>query len=76
MSNSALQVFSYKEHEVRTTEIDGEIWFIARDVCDVLDIKNSTDAIKPLDNDEKMTLDFSEGHSGQQGSAQSFSIIN
>jgi hypothetical protein len=33
-------------------------------------------AIKPLDDDEKMTLRNSEGHSGQRGGAQMFSVVN
>ncbi|MBQ3446929.1 MAG: Bro-N domain-containing protein [Synergistaceae bacterium] len=73
---NALQVFSYKDRQVRTVERDGEVWFVAKDVCDVLEIKNTTDAIKSLDDDEKMTLDFSEGHSGQRGGAQSYNVIN
>ena len=76
MTDNALQVFRYKEQQVRTTLIDGELWFVAKDVCDILDIKNTSDAIKSLDTDEKMTLDFSEGHSGQRGGAQSFNIIS
>ena len=53
MSKKALQVFEYKEHEVRTTEIDGEIWFVAKDVCDILEIVNPSDAVKDFDDDEK-----------------------
>ena len=37
------------------------------DVCEVLGIINSRDAIKPLDDDEKMTVDNSDSHSGQCG---------
>ena len=32
----ALQVYNYKESQVRTIIVDGEVWFIAKDVCDVL----------------------------------------
>ena len=73
---NGIQVFDYKSQQVRTVEKDGEAWFVAKDVCDILDIKNTTDAIKSLDDDEKMTLDFSEGHSGQRGGAQSYNIIS
>lgn len=34
-------------------EKDGQVWFIARDICSVLDIKNSRDALAVLDDDEK-----------------------
>ena len=32
--------------------IDGEPWFVAKDVCNVLGIVNNKDAIKALDEDE------------------------
>jgi prophage antirepressor-like protein len=32
---------------------DGEPWWIAADVCAVLDISNSRDALTRLDDDEK-----------------------
>lgn len=34
-------------------EKDGKIWFVAADVCKVLDIKNSRDALSGLEGDEK-----------------------
>ncbi len=46
-----LQIFTYKEQQVRTTEIDSEIWFVAKDVCDVLEM--TVEATRRLDNDEK-----------------------
>ncbi|MGG1291409.1 phage antirepressor [Bacillus smithii] len=51
--NQLQQVFQYKEHQVRTVIKDGEPWFVAKDVCNVLEIKNSRDAISRLDDDEK-----------------------
>ena len=32
--------------EVRTIEIDGEVWFMAKDVCDVLGLNQSIGCIK------------------------------
>ncbi len=48
-NNNALQVFNYEGQQVRTVEKDGESWFVAKDVCDILDIQNPTDTIKTLD---------------------------
>ncbi len=73
---SALQVFSYKEQEVRTVMVDSEVWFVAKDVCDILELTNATEALRALDEDEKMTLRNSEGHSGQRGGAQSYNVIS
>lgn len=38
---------------VRVQVIKGEPWFVAKDVCDILDISNSRDAVKKLRNTEK-----------------------
>lgn len=52
---TGLQVF-YNENEnvsVRTKVIDGEPWFVAKDVCMMLGIQNSRDTLaKVLDDDE------------------------
>ena len=53
MTDNALQVFNYKQQQVRTTMIDGEVWFVAKDVCDILEIVNPSDAVKDFDEDEK-----------------------
>lgn len=45
--------FVYNSKPVRTVVKDGEPWFIAKDVCDTLEISNSRDAISRLDDDEK-----------------------
>lgn len=45
--------FNYKEHEVRTVVIDGDPWFVAKDVCAALLIMNTTDQLNKLDDDEK-----------------------
>ena len=51
MSN--LQIFKNKEFgEIRVIEYEGYPWFVAKDVCNILEIKNTTDAIKRLDEDE------------------------
>lgn len=46
---------------VRCFVIDNEPWFIAKDVCECLDIGNPTQAIMRLDADEKSTLNLNEG---------------
>lgn len=45
--------FTFNNTELRTLNIDGEPWFVAKDVCNALDIKNSRDAVSRLDEDEK-----------------------
>ena len=48
-----LQVFTYNSNEVRTVELNGEPWFVLKDVCEVLGIGNSRMVADRLDEDEK-----------------------
>lgn len=57
---------------VRSLVIDGNPWFVAVDVCKVLEISNTSDALKGLDSDEILTLAISEG----QKTARSNNLIN
>ena len=68
-----LQIFDYESRKLR---VYGEGWFVAADVCAILGIVNVSDAIKKLDDDEKMTLALTESHSGSRGGAQSINLIN
>jgi anti-repressor protein len=38
----------YKDNPVRIVEKDGEPWFVAKDVCSVLGIRNNRDALATL----------------------------
>lgn len=53
-----LLIFKYENEnrldDLTTVEIDGEIWFVANDVCKLLDIQNVTQAVAVLDDDEKL----------------------
>ena len=44
--------FEYEGAEIRVVEQSGELWFVAKDVCDALDISKHRDAIARLDGDE------------------------
>jgi prophage antirepressor-like protein len=50
--NDLQKVFQYDGSQVRTVVVNEEIWFVAKDICEVLEIKNTTDVIKRLDPDE------------------------
>lgn len=62
--NRSLRVFSFKDQDVRVVEVDGEPWWVAKDVCDVLGIQNARDAISVLDEDERNTVGISDGLRG------------
>ncbi len=48
-----LKLFSYNGSQVRTIELNGEPWFVLRDVCGVLGLDSPHKVAKRLDEDEK-----------------------
>ena len=45
--------FDFEEQAVRVVMRDGDPWFVAADICRVLELSNPTEAIRPLDDDER-----------------------
>ncbi|WP_159990845.1 BRO family protein [Pelistega ratti] len=52
MSNQ-LSTFNFESNSIRTLVINNEPWFVAKDICDILGIKNPTQALENLDDDER-----------------------
>ncbi len=55
--------FDFRGDSVRAVSIEGEPWFVAADVCRVLDVVNTTQAMQSLDEDERSM--FNIGRQGQ-----------
>jgi prophage antirepressor-like protein/mRNA-degrading endonuclease toxin of MazEF toxin-antitoxin module len=55
------KVFNYQGNQVRTVLKDGEPWFVATDVCMILEIDNPSQALTRLDADERNTIILNEG---------------
>jgi len=47
------QVFNFGERPIEVHTVNGEPWWVAKDVCEVLGIKQPTRATEGLDDDEK-----------------------
>lgn len=63
--NNEIQQFDFKGTALRTlTDENGEPWFVAKDVCDILGLENSRKATAELDPDEKNTVTISDGIPG------------
>ncbi|NCD33266.1 MAG: hypothetical protein EOL87_07575 [Spartobacteria bacterium] len=43
--NAELMTKDFQRHGVRITDQNGEPWFVAKDVCDVLGYSNASDAV-------------------------------
>lgn len=54
MSNQTqLSTFNFESNSIRTLVINNEPWFVAKDLCNAINISNYRDAIEKLDEDEK-----------------------
>ncbi|MDP0171645.1 BRO family protein, partial [Glaesserella parasuis] len=54
MSQSTqLSTFNFEQSSIRVIAVNNEPWFVAKDVCDTLGIKNPTQALENLDEDER-----------------------
>lgn len=60
--NELQNVFNFEGQEVRTLRSGQDIFFAAKDVCEVLEIRNVTQAIQRLDEDERSMFNI-----GRQG---------
>lgn len=68
-----LQIFENEKFgQVRVVEKNEEYWFVANDVCDILNISNSRDALNRLDDDEKDAVGIDDA----MGREQWMNIIN
>lgn len=52
-NQTQLSTFKFENSSIRTIVINNEPWFIARDICEAINISNYRDAIEKLDDDEK-----------------------
>ena len=59
-----LRVFNFKESDVRVLDFEGELWFVAKDLCQILEIKNDRDAMDRLRDYEKSSVAITDGTSG------------
>ena len=71
-----LQKFMYADKEVRVMVKDGEPWFVAADVCKVLEIEQVTNAVRKLDDDEKRTTLISIKGGNGATSTKEVNIVN
>jgi anti-repressor protein len=67
-----IQVFEYQNSKVRTVDMDGEAWFVLKDVCGVLDIADHKVVARRLDEDEVCQTPLTDS----MGRQQSTTIIN
>lgn len=50
-----IKVFNFQENEVRIVDVDGEPWFIAKDVAEILGYSETAMMTRRLDDDESIS---------------------
>ena len=59
---STFMSFIFDEAQVRIHQDEkGMLWFVAKDVCDILGIANASDSVATLDEDERGSIAITDG---------------
>ena len=72
MNENEIQVWNYESSEIRTVQVNGEPWFVGKDVATVLGYSNPRDAINKRVDDE----DKGVAKCDTLGGVQDLTIIN
>ena len=73
---SDLQIFKSEQFgQVRTVIVEGDVWFVAKDVCDCLELSNPTKVVERLDEDEVTKFNLG-GLSGETNIINEFGLYN
>ena len=67
-----MKIFNFEDNEVRTQTINGEPWFVGKDVADILGYSNPAKAIRDHDDDE----DKGQNDTFTPGGMQIMTIVN
>ena len=75
--NNELQKFDFRGTSLRTlTDEEGEPWFVAKDVCDILGMSNPSMAVIALDKDEVAQIDPKDYLGSENRSNQAVNIVS
>lgn len=77
MNEQNLTPYVFEDELVRVRQDEnGNAWFVAKDVCNVLRLENNRQAVGRLEDDERMTVTTNDGHSGKRGGARMMTLVN
>jgi len=54
--NNQIMPFAFEDHAIRTVLINDAPWFVAKDVCEILGIARTSDALRDFPKNEKDTV--------------------
>lgn len=61
---TSTKLFMYQGSRVRVAEVNSEPWFVAADICRILDIGNPSMALSRLDEDERTLISIEGASNG------------
>lgn len=67
-----ITIWNYDTMEIRTLEIDGEAWFVGRDICSAFRDTNSSRSIGRIDEEDKRTIEITD----RMGRKQNVIFVN
>nr|UVX45641.1 MAG: antirepressor protein KilAC domain [Bacteriophage sp.] len=68
--NAEIQTFNFNATPLRAlTDENGDPWFVAKDVCNILGLNNVGQALTRLDDDEKSSITLNDGTPGTPNKA-------
>lgn len=62
--NKLIKKFEFEGNDVRTVKQGEDVWFVAKDVCDILEINNPSQALSRLEYYEKSSIILNDGTAG------------
>lgn len=65
-NDKGLQVFNFEKKDVRVVMKGDTPWWVAKDVCDILELNNITEALRGLDSDELASEILKSGGQGRE----------
>ena len=66
-----IQIFNYEENNIRGLDVDGVPYFVAKDVCDILELTNITESLKRVDVEDLTSVKLNSG-----GQDREMKIVN
>jgi len=76
MTTTTELALHFKDHDIRTVEKDGDVWLVAKDVCEALGIKNHRDAVARIKGEWKADVGVSDTSANGVVQARKVVVIN
>lgn len=67
--------FIFDKNTIRTVEIEGKTFYIVKDICKALGLKNSTQAIRPISDEWKKIIQYNSSRTNIVSEAGMYKII-